>query len=114
MKKEIDKKLYQQAEKIVRRREEYNYKAEVREVYNELVHDSERRAITAEERKELKDCYEKMCKVKIRGMGDAHIAPDIRSKISELLKEGIAHPKEIKEQISRAKDRWRNEQNYSK
>jgi len=106
----INQKLYELAKCFVEKVHQKELKAEIQDVYEQLLYDSQRRKITSEERKEFQKWLELINSVKIRGMGDSYKTRDLRERLKEFSKAQKAHPQEIQELISRAKERWRYEQ----
>ncbi len=114
MKSNINQELYQQAKLYVQRRSEREFKAEIKEVYDQLVFDSQIRKLTSAELKEVKKMYDLACKVKIRSMGGAHIIPALRNRLKTVLESGRCHLTELKELSDEVKQYWRYEQSCLK
>jgi len=110
----INQKLYELAKCYVEKVHQKELKAEIRDVYEQFLYNSQRRKITPEERKEFQKWLKLINSVKIRGMGDSYKMHSLRGNIEDILKAKECHPKELKEILSRVKDRLRYEQSCLK
>ncbi len=89
--------LWQKAKVNVQKANEAELKAEIRKEYNKLKFESEKINANEEVLIEIKELYDKMCKISPTGMGHNYILRHNRELLKEMIEMKRYHPKEFEE-----------------
>ncbi len=91
----MTKELRQKAKEIVEKRKQKEHKAEVQEVYRNLVRNSEVKELDPKTRMRVVRLREYADGLPIRSMGGSYIIRSLRSRVRDLLETNKFHPKEL-------------------
>ena len=95
MAKYTDKELHKKAVKIVRREDDESTKERIKEVYQELLHESQKVRASKEKLKEIRSVYQKSKQLHRRGLGDGYqLCNFVEFPLEMYLKTKKYHPKE--------------------
>ena len=106
--------MYELAKAYVKKTHEQEVKAEIKDVYNQLLHESKRQKINPKQLEEVKKTLEIANKIKVRGMGDSYQMKYLRDNLKEIITKKVFHADEFKEFSDRVAERWKEEQKYLK